>query len=427
MSTTHTQRPIRVLHVVPRTFGRHFGGHTHYVFSLLSGWRDEDIVLDLWGSSVRPVNIGSGSINYELSVQLWPQGVKKPSVIGRLIGYVRQLAFIATSARSIDIAHFHVLGWDTLLSPLLLHSIGRKAIFNSTLYGSDNPSAVTQSRGGRLAGRFLRNFDGILTISPLLAEDYRASGFGNVECIPHFLALPQLAGGRAVAARAKVRAMLSIPQDATTLLFVGAVIRRKGVDLLAEGYARLAARNHNLWLVIVGPCSRTEACSYDEAFVDAIRKRIERAGATSRVVWTGTVHDRAALAEYYSAADILVLPTRAEGLGNVLIEAASAGLPAVATNLPGVTDVVIADGETGLLFPLEDPDALTEAVGRLVSDPVLRGTMGRAARAQSRRFGFEEYCRRLKAFYLQVAGSAIGPTRSKSRRAELSCKSEGRP
>jgi glycosyltransferase involved in cell wall biosynthesis len=116
------------------------------------------------------------------------------------------------------------------------------------------------------------------------------------------------------------------------------------------------------------------------------------------------LHDRDALARHYSVADIFVFPTRAEGLGNVLIEAAAAGLPAVVTNLPGITDCAVADGETGLLFPPEDTDALTRAIEQLVSDPALRARMSQAARAHSKRFGFEEYCRQLKAFYLKVAG-----------------------
>jgi glycosyltransferase involved in cell wall biosynthesis len=417
---THNPGRIRIVHIVPGTFGQRFSGHTHYLFSLLSGWRDEDTVLDLWGSSVRPLNIGSGNTNYELAAQLWTPGAKKPGRIEEMMGYARQLLFLATHARSFDIAHFHNLGWDTLISPLLLHFLGRKAVFNSTLHGSDNPSAITQSRGGRLAGRLLRRFDGILTISPALAEDYLALGFKNVACIPHFLALPQLEHGQDANAAERMRRELSIPHDATVLLFVGAVIRRKGVDLLAECFARLALKRHDLWLIIVGPNNRAEARSYDEAFGEAIGKRIDRAGAASRVIWTGTVRDKCVLAQYYSAADIFVFPTRAEGLANVLIEAAAAGLPAVVTNLQGITDTVVVDGETGFLFPAEDIDALTLAVEQLVSDPTLRTRMAQAARAQSKRFGFEDYCRHLKAFYLEVAATT-------PRRAQARPRSKGSP
>jgi len=316
---------------------------------------------------------------------------------------VRQLWFLLTHARTYDIVQFHSLSWGTLVSPPLLHLLGKKAIFNSTLYGSDNPSAVWQARRGHLAGRLLSHFDAILAISPMLAEDYRACGFKNVACIPHFMALPQLQQGCDEAARGKLRQELSIPSDATVLLFVGSVIKRKGVDLLAESFARLSARHHDLWLVVVGPNSRAENLNYDEELGRAVRGTIDGAWAASRAIWTGTVSDKDVLARYYSVADIFVFPTRSEGLGNVLIEAVTAGLPVVATNLPGCTDYVVADGESGYLFPPENVDALTQAVERLVADPVLRARMGQAARAGSKRFGFGDYCRQLKAFYLSVA------------------------
>jgi glycosyltransferase involved in cell wall biosynthesis len=90
----------------------------------------------------------------------------------------------------------------------------------------------------------------------------------------------------------------------------------------------------------------------------------------------------------------------------VLIDAAAAGLPSVATSLPGSTDYIVKDGESGLLFPPGDVEALASAVDRLVSDASLRARMGEAARARSREFGFEGYVRCLRAFYVDVTGRA---------------------
>ncbi|HTW93010.1 MAG TPA: glycosyltransferase family 4 protein [bacterium] len=251
----------------------------------------------------------------------------------------------------------------------------------------------------------MRHFDGIIALSPLLADDSLACGLRNVILLPNFMGLPQLERGRDMSAREKLRRELSIPGDATVLLFVGAVIRRKGVDLLAESFARLAPRHRDLWLVVAGPMSRADFPGLDEETVRALKERIDRAGVASRVVWSGMLRDKNAVASHYSAADIFVFPTRAEGMPNVLIEAVTMGLPVVATNLPGITDFVVADGETGFLFPPEDVDALTQTTERLILDPTLRAKMGQAARARSKRFGFEEHCRQLKTFYLGVAGN----------------------
>ena len=79
------------------------------------------------------------------------------------------------------------------------------------------------------------------------------------------------------------------------------------------------------------------------------------------------------------AADVFVLPSRCEGMPLVLLEAMDAGLPVVATRVIG-SEEVVADGETGLLVPPEDPAALGTALARLLADPQLRARFGRAGR-----------------------------------------------
>ncbi len=350
------------------------------------------------------MNIGSGNTDYELAARLWPPDSGRRNRFDSIVESGRQLAFLVVHAHSYDLAHFHHLSWGTLVSPLLLHLLGKKAVFTMSLLGSDNPSAVKASRRGRWAFGLMCRFDGVVALSPRLAKESVESGLRNVTCLPNFLALPQLERGRDAAAREKVRTDLAVPLDATVLLFVGSVVSRKGVDLLAESFACLAPRHHDLWLVVVGPQSKADDPTIDEEFVREAKEKLDRAGVASRVVWSGTVRDRNALAGYYYAADVFVFPTRAEGMPNVLCEAMTAGLPVTATHLDGITDFAVAEGETGFLFPPEDVDALTQATERLVSDPVLRAKMGRAARAHSERFGFEEYGRNLKAFYLKVAG-----------------------
>jgi glycosyltransferase involved in cell wall biosynthesis len=83
-----------------------------------------------------------------------------------------------------------------------------------------------------------------------------------------------------------------------------------------------------------------------------------------------------------AAADIAVLPSEREGLPRFLLEAAAAGLPSIATDVPGNRDVI--DHEvTGLLVPPHDPKALYTAITRLASDPALRRRMGAAAREKA--------------------------------------------
>jgi len=83
---------------------------------------------------------------------------------------------------------------------------------------------------------------------------------------------------------------------------------------------------------------------------------------------------------YLALSDLLVLPTKREGLPNVVLEAAAMGKPAVTTTATGAIDSVI-DGETGLLVAATD-EAIAEGLARLVGDPEMSGRMGDRARTE---------------------------------------------
>jgi len=85
------------------------------------------------------------------------------------------------------------------------------------------------------------------------------------------------------------------------------------------------------------------------------------------------------IAGAYAAAHIAVLPSYREGLPKSLLEAAAAGLPMVATDVPGCREVC-RDGETGLLVPLRSIEPLADALEKLAADPALRTRLGNAAR-----------------------------------------------
>ncbi len=116
------------------------------------------------------------------------------------------------------------------------------------------------------------------------------------------------------------------------------------------------------------------------AGVGAERARLERQadelGIRERILFLGHRADVAAL---LAASDAFVLPSLFEGTSLSLLEAMAAGKPVVASAIPG-TDELVVDGETGLLVPSRDPDALAQALRRIVAEPALRARLGAAAR-----------------------------------------------
>ena len=159
--------------------------------------------------------------------------------------------------------------------------------------------------------------------------------------------------------------------DATVvLLAVGAVVSRKGYDVLI---AALASLKHLPWrLVIAGDRTR------DPETVRQLDAAIAKSGLCDRLQLAGAVSSEE-LSRFYGEADLFVLPSRFEGYGMAYAEALAHGLPVVATTAGAIPDTVPADA--GILVPVEDVAALAGALRRLIEQPAARAALAAAARA----------------------------------------------
>jgi glycosyltransferase involved in cell wall biosynthesis len=165
------------------------------------------------------------------------------------------------------------------------------------------------------------------------------------------------------------------PGEALTLLAVGAIVPRKGYDVLVEALAQLKDRRWHL--VIVGDPTR----SPDTA--TRLSEVIERHGLGARIELTGPV-TQAHLAQFYSAADLFVLPSRFEGYGMAYTEAIAHGVPVVGTNVGAIPDTVPSGA--GILVPPDNVDALAATLRRLIDDPSERERLAAGARARAASF-----------------------------------------
>ncbi len=175
------------------------------------------------------------------------------------------------------------------------------------------------------------------------------------------------------------------------LLAVGAVVRRKGYDVLVAALAQLGDLPWRL--TIAGDRTRSPATT---AALDA---DIRRHGLGERIAVPGAVPD-GRLAELHAAADLFVLPSRFEGYGMAFAEAIAHGLPVIGTTAGAIPDTV-PDG-AGILVPPDDAAALAQALRRLISDGGERETLASAARAAAARLptwrqSAEEFARAIEA------------------------------
>ena len=242
---------------------------------------------------------------------------------------------------------------------------------------------------GRLGGyydlKYYRRCDYLIGNTRAIVDYAVAKGWPRerIDYLPNFV--PD------ATARAAPPPAEAIHPRAPRALALGRLHPNKGFDLLLEALA--ATREVHLWIAGDGP----------------LRSQLEqlaiRLGIADRVRFLGWRDDVPVL---LASADCLVCPSLHEPLGNVVIEAWSAGLPVVATASDGPM-ALIEDGESGILVPLPGtpcggPKALARAIERVCEDPQLRARLSRAGRqAYEAEFTEEAVVARYRSFFDRVA------------------------
>jgi len=233
------------------------------------------------------------------------------------------------------------------------------------------------ARSRRLIARTFRKAAIVFALSEQWRIDLlRICPDAHVEVLPNAVPLPDLS---APAARH--------PSGRLTVVFLGRLGKRKGTCALIEAFARVASSRPDVHLT----------CGGDGDVAGATRLA-QQLGIADKVTCTGWLGpDDAARA--LSAADVFTLPSHAEGVPMALLEAMSWGLPAVTTPVGGIAQVV-THGESGLLVPPGDVDALAAALGALLDDPQQRMRLGAAARrVVEQQFSIDAAMHRLRGVY----------------------------
>ena len=170
------------------------------------------------------------------------------------------------------------------------------------------------------------------------------------------------------------------------LLWVSRLDPQKGFDVAVRAFARLATEFHDLVFVVAGEGRGRDALGL---LPPAIRTRVEMLGAVRNVE----------LPRYHVACDVFVAPaTGHESFGIVLVEALAAGLPVVASDIPGYSEVI--DNEVdGLLVPPSDHEAVASAIARILRESTLARELSRAGRERARDFSWDVVTPRIEAVY----------------------------
>jgi glycosyltransferase involved in cell wall biosynthesis len=209
--------------------------------------------------------------------------------------------------------------------------------------------------------------------------------------IVHCGVVPEMYGPRADAPEGAEQAGIAAGQG-PRLLFVGRLAAVKGLPVLFEALKALVPRHPGLMLELIGDGSERAG----------LERRVAAAGLGDHVRFLG-YRGQAEVADRLRETDVFVLPSFAEGVPVVLMEAMASRVPVVATRVAGVGELV-RDGESGFTVPPGDPVALAAAIDALLADPALCARMGEAGRAH---VAAEYDVRRESAWLLEILRAAM--------------------
>ncbi|HWE07316.1 MAG TPA: glycosyltransferase [Rhizomicrobium sp.] len=159
--------------------------------------------------------------------------------------------------------------------------------------------------------------------------------------------------------------------DTTKIVTLGRLHEKKGFGVLIEAIGILASRSVDCTCAIAG----------DGPERSNLQSQIDRGTLASRISLSGWTDN---VADFLTSGDIFVLPSFQEDLPLAVLDAMASGMPIVASDIDGPNELLV-DGETALLVPSHDPEAVASALTRLAQDEILRERLGRGARAAAKR------------------------------------------
>jgi glycosyltransferase involved in cell wall biosynthesis len=300
-----------------------------------------------------------------------PEGLRKqPAYFAGLGRYCRERRSVT------DVVQF--INLDLWAVPTLrqLRQMRVGTVFTHTLLGQLSAQPLK-----RRLQRFMRRLplnlaDCVVVSSGAMRRQLEDMGVAApIEIIPNGVDLQRFRPIESEQAKARLRRELGLAPEAELVLAIGPIIPRKGTDALVEAFAALCAQHPRAQLVLVGP-RHDEARPELAEFHARLARVIAAAGAQDRVIFTGAVSQ---VQDYLRAADLLVFPSRREGMPNVIPEAMACGLPVILTPFLGLPEEFGRPGEHYVLSDWAVP-VLAADLGLLLSQPERRAALGQSAR-----------------------------------------------
>jgi len=270
------------------------------------------------------------------------------------------------------------------VSILIGKMLGKKVVTETSLVGDDDPLSLGRFVDWKdyLKPKYIRYLfykmaDGYVSKSPVITSIFRKSEIPMDRVFEISYAVDtELFKPISKDAKTELRSKLGIWKLGKHILFVGGINQRKGVHILVDAFIDVADEFPDIHLLIAGPTYK-----YDQSYIETIKSRINSTNLSERIRFTeksiGNVD------EYMKASNIFVLPSKKEGFPISVIEAMSAGLAVVGSDIPEIAKAQISNGIDGLVFEQGDHKKLADAFRRLLSDEDEMKRVGNEARSKA--------------------------------------------
>lgn len=293
-----------------------------------------------------------------------------------------------------DVVHTHTAKAGAL-TRCAAHYAGVKSIIHTphghTFYGYFGP---WMSRVIVFIERFLARWTDILIVLTDLEKhdtiQYRVASVDRIRLIHQGVELDNFLRSQSESAEA-FRTSLGVGVEHKIVGMIARLEPVKGPDIFIAAARIIAERVPSAFFVVVGEGSLRER----------LMERAREFGLVKKILFTGWRED---VAQIIQGFEILVLPSRNEAAGMILIEAQASGIPVVATHVGGIPEIV-CDGQTGVLVPPENPQAMALAIEELLLDESRRAAMSQKARRWViTRFGAVRMAEETIALYKEMYG-----------------------
>ena len=313
----------------------------------------------------------------------------------------RVIAFLLRNLKHYDILHIHghldIYGLFTIFNKL----VRKHTVTQMVLLGADDPLSLLKSyKFMSLRFKVLSLMDQFLCISKAIADSYQEAGLPmrKLTYIPQGVDIDKF-HPPTDQEKQRLKEKLGLAGYDKIVIFIGAIVERKGVDLLVEAWTKVQEQHPDACLLLVGEDSFGEKdVNKDKLqnYVKSLKKIIAK--NDSKVIFTGRKNN---VEEYLQSSNLFVLPSRKEGFGNVILEAMACGLPVVVTYMDGVSSETVTPELNGYI--VYNVQELSDSIIKLLDDAGLAEQMGQAGRQIAcKDFSLTEIAKQYVNLYKQI-------------------------